>query len=149
MAQQLRSCLESLRMWIQPLASLSGLRIWCCHELWCRSQTQCGAWRRNIGLLWDILGICFGIYLGNPGRSFRSLSWHYEQTDIRPSWLMRLLVSGASSSHDSYSCSFVEKLPWPWGQEDVESRCQIHNFYVSHTHTHHSIYQSPSITPEP
>ena len=24
-------------------ASLSGLRIWHCHELWCRSQTQLGS----------------------------------------------------------------------------------------------------------
>ena len=24
-------------MWVQSLASLSGLRIWCCHELWCRA----------------------------------------------------------------------------------------------------------------
>ena len=23
--------------------SLSGLRIWCCHELWCRSQMQLGS----------------------------------------------------------------------------------------------------------
>ena len=26
-------------MRVQFLALLSGLRIWCCHELWCRSQT--------------------------------------------------------------------------------------------------------------
>ena len=25
-----------MRMWVQSLASVSGLRIWCCHELWCR-----------------------------------------------------------------------------------------------------------------
>ena len=25
-----------MRLWFQSLASLSGLRIWCCHELWCR-----------------------------------------------------------------------------------------------------------------
>ena len=25
---------------VQSLASISGLRIWHCHELWCRSQTQ-------------------------------------------------------------------------------------------------------------
>ena len=25
---------------IQSLASLSGLRIWHCHELWCRLQTR-------------------------------------------------------------------------------------------------------------
>ena len=29
-----------MRMWVQSLASLSGLRIWHCHELWYRSQTQ-------------------------------------------------------------------------------------------------------------
>ena len=26
-----------MRLQVQPLASLSGLRIWRCHELWCRS----------------------------------------------------------------------------------------------------------------
>ena len=34
-------------MRVQSLASLSGLRIWCGRELWCRSQTQlgsCAAW---------------------------------------------------------------------------------------------------------
>ena len=25
---------------VQSLASLSGLRIWCCHEPWCRLQRQ-------------------------------------------------------------------------------------------------------------
>ena len=32
-----------MRTWVRPLASLSGLRIWRCHELWCRSQTQLGS----------------------------------------------------------------------------------------------------------
>ena len=27
-----------MRMWVQSLALLSGLRIWYCQELWCRSQ---------------------------------------------------------------------------------------------------------------
>ena len=31
-----------MRLQVQPLASLSGLRIRRCHELWCRSQTQLG-----------------------------------------------------------------------------------------------------------
>ena len=31
-----RTRLGSMRMWVQSLASLSGLRIWCCRELWCR-----------------------------------------------------------------------------------------------------------------
>ena len=29
-----------MRFWVQFLASLSGLRIWCCPELWGRSQTR-------------------------------------------------------------------------------------------------------------
>ena len=28
-----------MRLRVRSLASLSGLRIWCCHELWCRSKT--------------------------------------------------------------------------------------------------------------
>ena len=27
-----------MRMQVRFLAPLSGLRIWCCHELWCRTQ---------------------------------------------------------------------------------------------------------------
>ena len=37
---RLRTQLESMRIWVQSLALLSGLRIWCCHELRCRSQMQ-------------------------------------------------------------------------------------------------------------
>ena len=32
-----------MRMQVKSLASLSGLRSQCCHELWCRSQTQLGS----------------------------------------------------------------------------------------------------------
>ena len=32
-----------MRLWVQSLASFSGLRIQCCHELWCRSQMQLGS----------------------------------------------------------------------------------------------------------
>ena len=32
-----------MRTWVQSLASLSGLRIWRCHELWCRLQTWLGS----------------------------------------------------------------------------------------------------------
>ena len=36
----LRAQLVSVRTQVQSLASFSGLRIWRCHELWCRLQTQ-------------------------------------------------------------------------------------------------------------
>ena len=39
MAQWKRIRLETMRLWVQSLASLIGLRIRHCHKLWCRSQT--------------------------------------------------------------------------------------------------------------
>ena len=38
-AQQLQTRLVSMRVQVPSLASLSGLRIQPCRELWCRSQT--------------------------------------------------------------------------------------------------------------
>ena len=32
-----------MRFWVQSLALLSGLRILCCRELWCRLQTRLGS----------------------------------------------------------------------------------------------------------
>ena len=43
MAQQKRIQLGSMRLWVRSLASLSGLRIWQCRELWCRLQTRLGS----------------------------------------------------------------------------------------------------------
>ena len=40
---RLRTRLVSMRMWVQSLASLSGLRIHCRHELWCKSRTWLGS----------------------------------------------------------------------------------------------------------
>ena len=42
-AQQKRIQLASMRMQVQSLASLSGLRIQCCCELWCGSQMWLGS----------------------------------------------------------------------------------------------------------
>ena len=35
--------LVSMRMPVRSLALLSGSEIWCCHELWCRSQMSLGS----------------------------------------------------------------------------------------------------------
>ena len=35
--------LGTMRLWVQSLALLSGLRIQHCHDLWCRLQTQLGS----------------------------------------------------------------------------------------------------------
>ena len=39
----LRARPVSMRTWVQSLASLGGLRIWRCRELWCRSQMWLGS----------------------------------------------------------------------------------------------------------
>ena len=39
-AQQKHTRRGSMRMQVWSLAPLSGLRIWCCRELWCRSKTR-------------------------------------------------------------------------------------------------------------
>ena len=43
MVQQNQILLVSMRTQVQSLASLSGLRIRCCHELWCRSHMRLGS----------------------------------------------------------------------------------------------------------
>ena len=43
MAQWKRIRLGAMRLRVPSLASLSGLRIWCCRELWCRSQMRLGS----------------------------------------------------------------------------------------------------------
>ena len=35
--------LGTTRLWVRSVATLSELRIRCCHELWCRSQTRLGS----------------------------------------------------------------------------------------------------------
>ena len=59
-----QSWLVSVRMWVRSLASLSGLRIRCCPELWCGSQTHlcccgCGVCRQlelqfHPPLVWEL-----------------------------------------------------------------------------------------------
>ena len=43
MAQRKQIWLVSMKTWVRSLASLSGLRIWRCLELWCRLQTWLGS----------------------------------------------------------------------------------------------------------
>ena len=43
MVQRKRIRLGTMKLWVRSPASLRGLRIWRCHELWCRSQTRLGS----------------------------------------------------------------------------------------------------------
>ena len=52
-AQGNKTNLVSMRTWVQSLASLSGLRIWRCHELWFRPQM-----RLRSGVAVAVAGCC-------------------------------------------------------------------------------------------
>ena len=47
MAQQKQTRLVCLRTWVQSMAPLSGLKIQCCHELWCRLAA--------VALIWSLI----------------------------------------------------------------------------------------------
>ena len=49
-----------MRLQVPSLASLSGLRIWCCCELWCRSQMRL---RSGIAVAVARLAACCSSYL--------------------------------------------------------------------------------------
>ena len=48
----------TMRMWVQSLALLSGSRILCCHELWCRSHSarilHCCRYCCRCGIGWQL-----------------------------------------------------------------------------------------------
>ena len=43
MVQRKQIRLGTMSLWVRSLGLLSGLRIWHCHELWCRSQMRLGS----------------------------------------------------------------------------------------------------------
>ena len=55
-----------MRIWVQPLASLSALRIQCCHELRCRLQMQLGS---GIGVAVVEAGSCSSNLIPSLGTS--------------------------------------------------------------------------------
>ena len=55
MAQQKQTQLISMRMWVRSLALFSGLKIWCCRELWYRVHTWLAS---GIGMAVAVAGSC-------------------------------------------------------------------------------------------
>ena len=65
-AQWKRIWLVSMRVQVWSLGSLSGLRIWHCHKLWCRSQTRLGS---GITVAVEYAGGCTSDVTPSPGTS--------------------------------------------------------------------------------
>ena len=68
MAQQVKNPTITMRTWVWSLASLSGLRIWCCHELWCRLQKWFGS-HVAVAVVWA--GSCISSLTPSLGTSMQ------------------------------------------------------------------------------
>ena len=61
MAQRVKNLTVSMRMWVQSLASISGLRMQHCCKLWCRLQMQLGS-----GVAMTVVQACSGSSNSTP-----------------------------------------------------------------------------------
>ena len=55
-----------MRLWLLPLDSFSGLRIWSCCELWCKSQMQL---RADVAVAIAQASSCSTYWTPSPGTS--------------------------------------------------------------------------------
>ena len=92
-----------MRMCVQSLASLSGLRIWHCHKLWYRSQTRL---RSHIAVALAQAGS----YSSNSTPSLRTsiCSWcGPKKTKKKPKILVSLIISIVFLVSISFISSFI------------------------------------------
>ena len=71
----------SLRMWVQSLASLSGLRVWCCHRLQCRSHVGL---RSCVAVAVMLVGSCSPDLTSSLGTSYATgaaVQWKQKITE--------------------------------------------------------------------
>ena len=119
MAQQKRIWLGMMRLRVQSLASLSGLGIQHCHELWCRSQTRhrLAAMAPTGPLAWEppyAMGVALKkqkefFLIKNKSRRGIFKEWSLLVKD--PSWDVRLLCeSRGHSSVSQYQSNVVVLL---------------------------------------
>ena len=101
MAQGLKTQPVSMRMWVRSLDPLSGLRIWCCHELWCRWQTRLGS-----GVAVTVAGSCGSNSTPGLGTSIRCKSAPKKKKKIKynqkssSSWLLWVELCHPKGSTD-------------------------------------------------
>ena len=91
-AQQKGIQLGTMRLSVRFLASLSGLRIWHCHELWCRLKVRLGS---GVAMLWcrlAAIALIRPLALEPPYAAGVALNIKNKNKKIRkfPLWLSRL-----------------------------------------------------------
>ena len=87
-----------MRMWVWSLASLSGLGIWHCHELWCRSQ---------IGLDATLLWLWLWMAAAAP---LRPLAWELPHTTG-----VALKKRGRGRRRETWGCHQQSAAQWQRG----------------------------------
>ena len=91
-------------MWVLSLASLSGLRIWCCHKLWHRSQMLL---RSSVAWLWR-----------KPGNPWpENFQMPQERKKKKKEFNWNRYVNGRSEWRGLFLDLFPD--PWLWNLFDV------------------------------
>ena len=134
MTQQKQIQLGNLRLWVQSLASLSGLRIRHCHKLWCRSQMRLGS---GVAVALGQAGSCSSNWTPSLGTSTYHRCGPKKQTKKKGKgngFNLHIHSSLPLLSPPWYFfCLEIQVLPKFCSQEErraQETPCTSHNFPV-------------------
>ena len=118
--------LGTMRLQVRSLALLSGLKIRCCHELWCRSQTRLGSWvavalaqtDNYSSDLTPSLGTSICHVCGprkDRGKTLAKFSLYYKDTVIKIQWCwgsshFGSVIMNLTSIHEDTSLALLRGL---------------------------------------
>ena len=96
-----------MRMWVRSLASLSGLRIRCCHELWCKLQTRLGS---GLAVAVAVAGSCNSDLIPSLGSPMCCRCGPTKKKNLYPITLLNLSMSSSSFLVASLGCSMYSVI---------------------------------------
>ena len=85
-----------MRIWVQSLAPLSGLRIWCCHKIQCISQMWLGS---GVAVAVVLAGSCSSNSSPSFGTSYATAMTGARLVTDRQGWLREYSTCAAAQSN--------------------------------------------------
>ena len=140
MAQQKRIWLVSIKMWVRILCCrilLSGLSILCCHELWCRLQTQLGS---HIAVAVGEAGSCSSDSTTSLGTSIWSRCSPKKKKKKKSPQLTEHVL-------DSFIWLKASVLLFPFSFAFLELTCNWHKWVSNIQHNNSAFIHCNIITP--